>query len=58
MKKLEKCWLVLVKYDLRFTALIRCYSESIQSNLNNQYSNDNKPVLKIPSVLTLNNHQK
>ena len=39
MKKLEKCWLVLVSTE----TILKRY----------QYWNDNKPVLKIPLVPTL-----
>ena len=58
MKRLEKCWLVSVKYYLKFTALVRYCVEPIQTNPNNLYWNDNKPALKIPSILTFNNYQK
>ena len=57
-KKPEKYWLVLVKYYLKLPALVRCYIKPIQTNRNNQYWNDNKPVLKIPLVLALSNNQK
>ena len=37
MKKLEKYWLVLVKYYLKFAALVRYCIEPIQTNPNNQH---------------------
>ena len=58
MKKLENIWLVLIKHYLKFPALVRYCIKPIQTNPNDQYWNVNKPVLKIPSVLTLTNHQK
>ena len=55
MKKpiIEKLWLVLMKWHLKLTALIRYCIEPIQTNPNNQYWNYNKPVLKITLILTL-----
>ena len=38
---------------LKLPALVRYCIEPIQTNPNNQYWNDNKPVLKITLVLTL-----
>ena len=48
MEKLKKCWLVLVKCYLKLPALVRYCIELSQRNPNNEYWNDNKPVLKIP----------
>ena len=53
MKKVEKHCLVLIKYYLELPALARYCIESIQINLNNYYSNDNKPALKVELTLTL-----
>ena len=36
-EKLEKYWLVLVKYYLKFFTLVRYCIEPIQTNPNNQY---------------------
>ena len=36
IKKLEKYWLVLVKYYLKLPALVRYCTEPIQTNLNNK----------------------
>lgn len=54
MKKVEKHWLVLVKYCLRVSGLVRYFIEPFQTNSNNQYWKGNKQVLKILLVLTLN----
>ena len=53
MKKLEKYWLVFVKWYLKVPALVRYYTEPIQTSPNKQYWNDNKLVLKIPLASTL-----
>ena len=37
MKKLEKYWLVLVKYYLKVPTVVRYCIEPIQANLNNQH---------------------
>ena len=37
MKKVEKYWLVLVKYCLRASGLVRYFIEPFQTNSNNQY---------------------
>ena len=58
MKELEKYWLDLVKYYLKFPALVTYCIEPIQTNPNNQYWKDNKPILNISSVLILSNLQK
>ena len=50
---MKKLCLVLVKYYLELPALVKYCIEPIQINPNSQNSNDNKPVLKIPLVLTL-----
>ena len=47
MKQHKTYSLVLVKYYLKLPALVRHCIEPIQTS-----SNDNKPVLKIPLVLT------
>ena len=46
------------KYYLKLPALLKYCTEPMQTYPNNQYWNDNKPVLKITSVLNLSNHQK
>ena len=53
MEKLKKYWLVLAKYYLKPTALVRYCIEPFQTNPENENLNDNKPVLKIPLVLTV-----
>ena len=57
----EKNWKILVSFGqilFKIPCFIRNCIEPIQTNPNNQYWNDNKPVLKIPSVLTLSNPKK
>ena len=53
MKKLEKYWLVLVKYYLNLSALVRYCTGPNQTNRKNRHRNNNKLILKIPLVLTL-----
>ena len=51
-KKLKQYWSVLVNYYLKLLALVWCCIELIYTSSNNYYWNDNKPVLKIPMVLS------
>ena len=45
--------IILARYYLKLSALVRYYIKPIQTNPNSQCWGDNKPVLNIPLVLTI-----